>query len=97
LSLNQDPIGTHISFPIGNRLVSAATFNSLSEQHPDSHLWMRFNAAPEKVHMYFHDLETPCYKGSDAQTIAILREDRDALPRHVEELDTELERLRLRH
>jgi hypothetical protein len=33
-------------------------------------------------------------KSSDVQTIALLREDRDALQRRVEELETELDRLR---
>jgi hypothetical protein len=33
-------------------------------------------------------------KSGDVQTIALLREDRDALQRRVEELETELDRLR---
>jgi BMFP domain-containing protein YqiC len=37
-----------------------------------------------------HDLVTRCDKGGDVQTIAILREDRDALQRRVEELESEL-------
>lgn len=52
------------------------------------------NALPEKVRLYIHDLETRCDKSGDVQTIAILHEDRDALPRRVEELEAELDRLR---
>ena len=37
------------------------------------------NALPEKFRLYIHDLETRCDKSGDVQTIAILREDRDAL------------------
>jgi hypothetical protein len=36
------------------------------------------NALPEKFRRYIHDLETRCDKSGDVQTIAILREDRDA-------------------
>jgi hypothetical protein len=39
------------------------------------------NALPEKFRQYIHDLETRCDKSGDVQTIAILREDRDALQR----------------
>lgn len=45
------------------------------------------NALPEKFRRYIHDLETRCDKSGDVQTIAILREDRDALQRRVEELE----------
>jgi hypothetical protein len=45
------------------------------------------NAMPEKFRLYIHDLETRCDKSGDVQTIAILREDRDALQRRVEELE----------
>jgi BMFP domain-containing protein YqiC len=48
------------------------------------------NALPEKFRQYIHDLVTRCDKGGDVQTIAILREDRDALQRRVEELESEL-------
>jgi hypothetical protein len=41
-----------------------------------------------------HDLEIRCEKSGDVQTIAVLREDRDALQRRVEELEAELDRLR---
>lgn len=44
------------------------------------------NALPEKVRRYIHDLETRCDKSGDVQTIALLREDREALAREVEEL-----------
>jgi hypothetical protein len=37
------------------------------------------NALPEKFRQYIHDLETRCDKSGNVQTIAILREDRDAL------------------
>jgi hypothetical protein len=37
--------------------------------------------------------ETRCDKSEDVQTIAILREDRDALQRRVEELEAEIKRL----
>jgi hypothetical protein len=39
------------------------------------------NALPEKFRQYIHDLDTRCDKSGDVQTIAILREDRDALQR----------------
>jgi hypothetical protein len=45
------------------------------------------NALPEKVQLYIHDLETRCDKSGDVQTIALLREDREALPRRMEELE----------
>lgn len=48
------------------------------------------NALPEKVRRYIHDLVTRCDKSGDVQTIAILREDRDALQKRVEELEAEL-------
>jgi hypothetical protein len=44
------------------------------------------NALPEKVQRYIHDLVSRCDKSGDVQTIAIPREDRDALQHHVEEL-----------
>jgi hypothetical protein len=47
------------------------------------------NALPGMVRQYIHDLVTRCDKGGDVQTIAILREDRDALQRRVEELEAE--------
>jgi polyhydroxyalkanoate synthesis regulator phasin len=52
------------------------------------------NALPEKFRQYIHDLVSRCDKSGDVQTIAILREDRDALQRRVEELEAELQRLR---
>jgi hypothetical protein len=45
------------------------------------------NALPEKFRLYIDDLETRCDKSGDVQTIAILREDRDALQRRVEEME----------
>ena len=51
------------------------------------------NALPEKFRRYIHDLETRCDKSGDVQTIALLREDRDALQKRVEELDAEVSRL----
>lgn len=48
----------------------------------------RASATP--VLQYIHDLVARCDKSGDVQTIAILREDRDALQRRVEELETEL-------
>jgi hypothetical protein len=36
---------------------------------------------PEKFRRYIHDLETRCDKSGDVQTIALLREDREALCR----------------
>jgi len=45
------------------------------------------NALPEKFRQYIHDLETRCDKTGDVQTIALLRADRDALQRRVEELE----------
>ena len=53
-----------------------------------------FNALPEKFRQYIHDLVSRCDKSGDVQSIAILREDRDALQRRVEELEAELSRLR---
>lgn len=47
------------------------------------------NALTENFRQYIHDLETRCDKSGDVQTIAILREDRDALERRVEGLETE--------
>ena len=48
------------------------------------------NALPEKFRQYIHDLVTRCDKSGDVQTIAILREDRDALQRRVEELEARI-------
>jgi hypothetical protein len=45
------------------------------------------NALPEKFRQYSHDLETRCDSSGDVQTIALLREDREALQRRVEELE----------
>lgn len=44
------------------------------------------SALPEKVRRYIHDLVSRCDKSGDVRTIALLREDRDALAREVEEL-----------
>jgi hypothetical protein len=52
------------------------------------------NALPEKFRQYIHDLVTRCDRSGDIQTIAILREDRDALQRRVEELEAEIKRTR---
>lgn len=49
------------------------------------------NALPEKFRKYIHDIETRCDKTGDVQTIAQLREDRDALQRRVEELEAQIE------
>jgi hypothetical protein len=54
------------------------------------------NALPEKFRRYIHDLETRCDKSGDVQTIALPREDREALRKRVEELDAEVSRLRAR-
>jgi hypothetical protein len=48
------------------------------------------NALPEKFRQYIHDLKTRSDKSGAAQTIAILREDRDALQRRVEELEARI-------
>jgi hypothetical protein len=49
------------------------------------------NALPEKFRQYIHDLETGCDKSGDVQTIiTILRADRDALQRRVEELEARI-------
>ena len=48
------------------------------------------DALPEKFRHYIRDLETRCDKSGDVQTIAILREDRDALQRRVEELEARI-------
>jgi hypothetical protein len=48
------------------------------------------NALSEKFRLYIHDLVTRCDKTGDVQTIAILREDRDALQKRVEELQAEV-------
>jgi BMFP domain-containing protein YqiC len=48
------------------------------------------NALPENFRQYIHDLVTRCDKSGDGQTIAILREDRDALQRRVEELEARI-------
>ena len=48
------------------------------------------NALPERFRRYIHDLVTRCDKSGDVQTIAILREDRDALHRRVEELEARI-------
>ena len=45
------------------------------------------NALPEKFRQYIHDLETRCDKSGDVQTIVLLKEDREALQRRVEELE----------
>jgi hypothetical protein len=49
------------------------------------------NALPEKFRKYIHDIDTRCDKTGDVQTIALLREDRDALQRRVEELEAQIE------
>jgi hypothetical protein len=41
------------------------------------------DALPEKFRRYIHDLETRGDKSGDVQTIALLREDRDALQRRA--------------
>jgi hypothetical protein len=51
------------------------------------------NGLPEKFRRYIHDLETRCDKSGDVQTIALLREDGDALQRRVEELEEWIKRL----
>jgi hypothetical protein len=48
------------------------------------------NALPEKFRRYIHDLETRCDKSGDIQTIALLREDREALQCRVEELGAQI-------
>jgi hypothetical protein len=48
------------------------------------------NALPKKFRQYIHDLETRCDKNGDEQTIATLREDRDALRQRVEELEARI-------
>jgi polyhydroxyalkanoate synthesis regulator phasin len=48
------------------------------------------NALPEKFRRYIHDIEKRCDKTGDVQTIALLREDRDALQRRVEELEAQI-------
>lgn len=48
------------------------------------------NALPEKFRRYIHDLATRCDKSGDVQTMAILREDRDALAREGEELKAQI-------
>jgi hypothetical protein len=52
------------------------------------------NELSEKFRLYIHDLETRCDKSGDVQTIALLREDRDALQKRVEELEAEIDQLR---
>jgi hypothetical protein len=52
------------------------------------------NALPEKFRQYIHDLVSRCDKSGDVQSIAILREDRNALQKRVEELEEELQRVR---
>src|ERR1700689_4982206 len=49
------------------------------------------NALPEKFRQYIHDLENRCDKSGDVQTIALLREDRDAWQRRVEELEARID------
>ena len=51
------------------------------------------NALPEKFRQYIHDLETRCDKSGDVQTIALLKEDREALQRRVEELENVIKSL----
>jgi hypothetical protein len=48
------------------------------------------NALREKFRQYIHDLETRRDKSGDVQTIALLREDRDALQRRIEELEARI-------
>ena len=48
------------------------------------------NALPEKFRQYIHYLVSRCDKSGDVQTIAILREDREALQRRVEELEAHI-------
>jgi hypothetical protein len=44
----------------------------------------------KKFRQDIHDLETRCDKSGDVQTIAILREDPDALQQRVEELEARI-------
>jgi hypothetical protein len=55
------------------------------------------NALPDKFRQYIHDLETRCDKSGDVQTMALLREDREALQKRVEELESGLEGLLPKH
>lgn len=55
------------------------------------------NALPEKFRQYIHDLETRTDKSGDVQTIALLREDREALQKRMEELQSGLEGLLPKH
>ena len=55
------------------------------------------NALPEKFRQYIHDLETRCDKSGDVQTIAVLRKDRDALQRRVEEVESSVPFISLLH
>jgi hypothetical protein len=52
------------------------------------------NDLPDKFRQYIHDLETRCDKSGDVQTMALLREDRDALQIRIEELEAEVDRLK---
>lgn len=52
------------------------------------------NALPDRFRQYIHDLETRCDKSGDVQTIALLREDREALQKRVEELEAAVEKPR---
>jgi hypothetical protein len=48
------------------------------------------NALPETFRKYIRDIETRCDRTGDVQTIALLREDRDALQQRVEELEAQI-------
>lgn len=50
------------------------------------------NALPEPLRRYVHDLETRCDPAGDVQTMAQLRDEKYALTKLVEELETELAR-----
>lgn len=52
------------------------------------------NALPDPIRRYIHDLETRCDPAGDIRTIAVLRDERDALLAKCQALEAELERLK---
>jgi hypothetical protein len=89
--VKMDPGRNH---PPSGIIITGGVLCNRVEPHGSIPTVDEINALPEKFRLYIHDLETRCDKSGDVQTIALLREDRDALQRRVEELEAEVSRIR---
>jgi hypothetical protein len=71
-------------------MLTRALARSLTNSFDLSHS-RRDHALPEKIPQHIHDLTSRSDNSGDVQTNAILREDRAALQRRVEELEAEFD------